>query len=144
MDLLSKLQEDMKAAMKSGQKDRLLIIRTLISEVKNVGIVGTATSPENAVESYGKRLRKSADEYEKLNKPDEATKFKQELTIVEEYLPKKASTEDTARLVDEFLAANTFTKKQLGQAMGQFMKANAGKVDAAQANALLKQKITGK
>jgi uncharacterized protein len=144
MDLLAKLQEDMKAAMKSGQKDRLLIIRMLISDVKNVGIVGTATSPEQAVESYAKRLRKSAEEYEKLGKPEEVAKFKAELAVVEEYMPKKASTEDTARLVEEFLAKNSFTEKQLGQAMGQFMKANAGKVDAAQANALLKQKLAGK
>ena len=34
MDLLSKLQEDMKIAMKAGQKDRLLVIRMLISDVK--------------------------------------------------------------------------------------------------------------
>ena len=144
MDLQSKLTDDMKVAMKAGQKDRLLVIRTLLSEVKNVGIVGTAKSGEEAVESYGKRLRKSAEEYEKLGKPDEAAKFKTELAIVEEYLPKKASTEDTGRHVDEFLAKNAFTEKQLGQAMGMFMKANAGKVDAAAANAMLKERLAGK
>src|SRR5437764_2398563 len=106
MDLQSKLTEDMKVAMKAGQKDRLLIIRTLLSEVKNVGVVGTAKSGEEAIESYAKKLRKSAEEYEKLGKPDTVAQFKSELAIVEEYLPKKASTEDTARLVEEFLAKN--------------------------------------
>lgn len=144
MDLQAKLQEDMKAAMKAGQKDRLLIIRTLLSEVKNVGIVGTATSGEQAIEQYAKKLRKGAEEYEKLGKPDEATRFKNELSIVEEYLPKKASAEDTERLVNEFLAANTFTEKQLGQAMGKFMKEHGSKVDPGAANALLKHKLTGK
>ena len=144
MELLTRLTEDMKVAMKSGQKDRLLIIRTLLSEVKNVGVVGTATSPENAIEQYAKKLRKGAEEYEKLGKADEAAKFKAELTIVGEYLPKKASAADTEKLVDEFLAKNSFSEKQLGQAMGMFMKQNAGKVDAGAANALLKQKLTGK
>src|SRR5947208_7343664 len=101
MDLQSKLTEDMKVAMKAGQKDRLLIIRTLLSEVKNVGVVGTATSGEQAIEQYAKKLRKASEEYEKLGKPDEVAKFKAELTVVEEYLPKKASSEDTAKLVDE-------------------------------------------
>ncbi len=145
MDLLAKLQEDMKAAMKSGQKERLGVIRMPISDVKNVGIVASsAGTPELAVDAYAKRLRKSSEEYEKLGKADEIAKLKAELAIVEEYLPKKASAGDTAKLVDEFLAKNTFTEKQLGQAMGMFMKAHGGQVDGAQANALLKQRLAGK
>jgi uncharacterized protein YqeY len=143
MDLLARLQQDMKTAMKSGQKDRLSVIRMLISDVKNVDLAPKPTTPEQAVESYAKKLRKGAEEYEKLGKPDEVTKLKQELAVVEEFLPKKAGAEETERLVDEFLAANKFTDKQLGQAMGMFMKAHGKNVDPAVANQLLKKKLTG-
>ena len=47
-------------------------------------------------------------------------------------------------MVDEFLSKNTFTEKQFGQAMGAFMKAHGGTVDASAANALLKKKLAGK
>src|SRR5947209_17141294 len=124
MDLKQKLQEDMKAAMKAGQKDRLQVIRMLLSDVKNVDMAPKPTTPEQAVEAYAKKLRKSAEEYEKLNKTAEVNQLKAELAIVEEYLPKKASAEETAKLVEQFLAANSFNEKQVGQAMGAFMKAH--------------------
>ncbi len=144
MEMLAKLQEDMKAAMKSGQKDRLTVIRMLISDVKNVDLNPAKPTPLQAVESYAKKLRKSVEEYEKLGKPDEVAKLKTEIAIVEEYLPKKASAAETEALVDAFLAGKTFTEKQLGQAMGQFMKAHGSQVDPGVANPLLKAKLAGK
>ena len=144
MSLLARLQEDMKTAMKTGQKERLSVLRMLISDVKNIDLQPKKLSEEETVAAYGKKLRKSMEEYEKLNKADEVAQLKKELAVVEEYLPKKASGADTERLVDEFLAANKFTEKEFGKAMGMFMKAHGGAVDAGQANAILKQKLAGK
>ena len=144
MDLQTRLTEDMKAAMKSGQKDRLGVIRMLLSDVKNIDLMPNKPTAEQVVEAYAKKLRKSVEEYEKVNRPDEAAKLKSEIAIVEEYLPKKASPGDTEKLVDEFLSKNTFTEKDFGRAMGMFMKAHGGNVDPGQANQLLKKKLTGK
>ncbi len=144
MELLNRLTDDMKAAMKSGQKDRLGVIRMLLSDVRNIDLMPNKPTAEQAVEGYAKKLRKSMEEYEKVNKPDEVTKLKSELAVVEEYLPKKPSTEDTERFVDEFLAKNSFTEKQVGQAMGAFIKAYGAQVDKARANELLRQKLLGK
>jgi uncharacterized protein YqeY len=143
MDLLARLTEDMKTALKAGQKDRLMVIRMLLSDVKNVDLAPKPTTPEQAVESYAKKLKKSLEEYEKLGKPEEAGKLRQEIAVVKEYLPRKASAEDTERLVSEFLAKNTFTDKQIGQAMGAFMKAHGKDVDPGLANQLLKKKLSG-
>jgi uncharacterized protein len=144
MELLAKLTEDMKTAMKSGAKDRLLVIRMLISEVKNIDLQPTKPTPVQAVEGYAKKLRKSIEEYEKLSKPDEVAKLRTELAIVDEYLPKKLGKEETEKLVDSFLAAGQFTEKQLGQAMGAFMKAHGANVDPGIVNPLLKAKLAGK
>lgn len=144
MELLNRLTEDMKTAMKSGRKDRLGVIRMLLSDVRNIDLMPNKPTAEQVVEAYGKKLRKSMDEYEKIGKPDEVAKLKTELAVVEEYLPKKASAEDTERLVDEFLAQNSFTEKQVGQAMGAFIKAHGAQVDKARANELLRQKLAGK
>jgi uncharacterized protein YqeY len=144
MDLLTKLQDDMKTAMKSGQKDRLQVIRMLISDVKIIDMAPKPTTAEQAVDAYAKKLRKALEEYEKIGKTDEVTKLKFEIGVVEEYLPKKASTEQTAQLVEAFLAQNAFTEKQVGQAMGAFIKAHGSQVDPGKANALIREKLAGK
>ena len=144
MDLRERLQEDMKTAMKSGQKDRLSVIRMLLSDVKNIDLAPKPTTAEEAVAAYGKKLRKGLEEYERLGKDAEVRKLKFEISVVDEYLPRKASSGDTERLVNEFLATNPFTEKQFGQAMGAFMKANAGSVDPALANQLLRTALAGK
>ena len=144
MDLLSRLQEDMKTAMKSGEKDRLSVIRMLISDVKNIDLAPKPTTAEEAVSAYAKKLRKSREEFQKLGKTAEADRLGSEIDVVEQYLPKKASADETARLVDEFLAKHSFTEKQFGQAMGAFMKAHGNQVEAATANQVLRQKLAGK
>ena len=144
MDLQARLTEDMKTAMKSGQKDRLSVIRMVLSDVKNIDLMPNKPTAEQVVSAYGKKLDKSVEEYEKIGKPDEVAKLKAEIAIVDEYLPKKASAGDTEKLVEDFLAANSFTEKQFGQAMGAFMKAHGSNVDPGQANQLLKKKLAGK
>jgi uncharacterized protein len=141
MDLQSRLTEDMKAAMKSGQKDRLQVIRMLLSDVKNIDLMPNKPTAEQVVEAYGKKLRKSVEEYEKLGKPDEVAKLKGEIAVVDEYLPKKLSPEETSTLVDQFLAANTFTAKDMGKAMGAFLKQHGGQVDGATVNKLLRERL---
>jgi hypothetical protein len=144
MDIATKLHEDMKAALKAGQKDRLQVIRMLLSDVKNVDLASKPTTPQQAVEAYAKKLKKSAEEYEKLGRKAEVDQLKAELAIVEEYLPKKASPEETAKLVDTFLASNSFAEKQAGQATGMFMKQHGANVDAGVASGLIRQKLQGK
>lgn len=144
MDLLARLQEDMKTALKSGQKERLSVIRMLLSDVKNIDLAPKPTTAEEAVDAYGKRLKKSLEEFEKLGKPAEVEKLRFEIGVVEEYLPKKASSADTEKLVNDFLAKNSFTEKQFGQAMGAFMRAHGSEVEPGVANSLLKKALAGK
>jgi uncharacterized protein len=144
MDLLTRLTEDMKAAMKSGQKERLSVIRMMLSDVKNIDLDPKKPTAEDAVAAYAKKLRKGLEEFEKVGRPEEAAKLRGEIAIVEEYLPKKASPGETEKLVDAFLAGKSFNEKQLGQAMGAFLKAHGAQVDPAIANQALRRRLTGK
>ena len=142
--LLHRLQEDMKAALKQGDKERLSVIRMLLSDVKNIDLAPKPTTAEDAVAAYAKKLRKSQEEYQKIGKSAEVDKLKFELGVVEGYLPKKASAEETERLVDSFLAQHAYSEKQVGQAMGAFLKAHGGQVDASIVNPMLRKKLAGK
>jgi len=144
MELLARLQEDMKIAMKSGDKPRLQVIRMLISDVKIIDLAPKPITAEETVAAYAKKLRKSQEEFQKLGKTAEVEQLKYELGVVEVYLPKKASPQETERLVNEFLAKNSFGEKQVGQAMGAFMKSHGTQVEAGVANQLIRQKLAGK
>lgn len=144
MSLLTKLQEDMKVAMKSGAKDRLSVIRMLISEVKTIDLKPEKPTEEQAVAAYGKKLQKTIAEYEKLGKPDEVAKLKTELAVVEEYLPKKIGGAELEKLVDAFLAAGSYTEKQAGQAVGAFLKQHGSTVDGGAVNPIIRAKLAGK
>ena len=144
MDLLTRLQDDMKAAMKAGQKDRLGVIRMLLSDVKNIDLDPRKPTAEDAVAAYAKKLRKALEEYEKIGRADEVAKLKAEIAVVDEYLPKKAGREETEKLVESFLAGKSFAPAQVGQAMGAFMKAHGGQVDAGVASQLIKQRLAAK
>jgi hypothetical protein len=102
------------------------------------------TTAQEAVAAYGKKLRKSLEEYEKLGRAKEVEQLKFEIGVVGEYLPKKASPQETQTLVEQFLASHAFGEKQLGQAMGAFMKAHGADVDPGAANAALKSALAGK
>jgi uncharacterized protein len=141
MELLTRLQDDMKTAMKAGDKGRLSVIRMLLSDVRNIDLAPKPTTAEEAVAAYAKKLRKSLDEYQKLGRTAEVDQLKYEIGVVDSYLPKKASPEETEKLVDAFLASQSFTEKQAGQAMGAFMKAHGSEVDASVANQLLRKKL---
>ena len=144
MDLLTQLQTDMKIAMKAGEKDRLTVIRMLISDVKNIDLNPAKPTAEQVVEAYAKKLKKSVEEWQKIGRDAEVATLRSEIAIVESYLPKKASTEETEKLVDAFLAANTYTEKDAGRATGAFMKQQTGLVDAGIASPLIRQKLAGK
>lgn len=144
MTLRERLQDDMKTALKAGEKDRLQVIRMVLSDVKNIDLMPSKPTEQQVVEAYAKKLRKSMEEYEKLGKSNEVNALKFEIGVVEAYLPKKADTAETASLVDAFLAANSFAEKQAGQATGMFMKAHGGQVDPALASKLIREKLAGK
>ena len=144
MSVLAKLQEDMKTAMKAGQKERLTVIRMLISDVKNIDLQTKKLTEVETVAAYAKKLRKSVEEYEKLGRSTEVAQLKSELAVVEEYLPKKASAEETDRLVEAFLANQSFTEKDTGKATGIFMKSHAQQVDPALASAAIRTRLAGR
>jgi hypothetical protein len=141
MQLLTRLQDEMKAALRAGQKERVGVIRMLMSDVKNIDLNPARPTPEQAVEAYTKKLRKSADEFAKVGRADEVTKLNAEIAICEEFLPKKLDEAATRELVVAFLKSTPFDARQAGQATGAFMKQHGGNVDAGLASRLIREQL---
>lgn len=144
MSLLQQLQDDMKAALRAGEKERLQVIRMVLSDVKNIDLMPNKPTELQVVEAYHKKLKKSLAEYEQLGKENEVKQLRFEIGVVEAYLPKKLGESETAELVAAFLNQQAFTEKQAGQATGAFMKAQGANVDPGLASRLIREGLKGK
>ncbi|MGM0578605.1 MAG: GatB/YqeY domain-containing protein [Myxococcota bacterium] len=126
MALRDTLQEDMKAAMKARDRDRLGTIRMLLSEVKNAAIdKGRDLSEDEEISllaTQAKRRRESIESYEKGGRDDLAAKEQAELDVIEEYLPRPLTADEVRDLVLAAIAETGATgKKDMGKVMGRVM-----------------------
>jgi uncharacterized protein len=145
MSLRLQLTDDMKTAMKAGQKERLGTIRLIISEMKKLDV---ATADSKELDDAGiatmmgrmlKQRRDSVDQFEKGGRQDLADKEKAEIAVIEAYLPKQMSDDEAraavAALIAELGAAGP---KDMGRVMGALKTKFAGLMDFGKANGIVK------
>ncbi|HUW82722.1 MAG TPA: GatB/YqeY domain-containing protein [Phycisphaerae bacterium] len=144
MDLRQELSEQMKAALKAGSKQRLSTVRMLLNELKNEDLQsGKRADDVSVLRRYAKRLTRSIEEYQQVGAADRIDGLRQELAIVEEFLPQVMGEQELVEAVDRLLTEHGLTSpKQMGQAMGLLTKAYPGRVDGAKAQQILRAKLT--
>lgn len=144
MGLREKINDDLKTAMKSGDKIRtetLRMLRAQILEFEKSGIGRDMNADDDMkiLLSSVKKRKDSIDLYEKANRNDLVEKEKKELEIVQEYLPKQMSREEAEAIITKIVAeAET---KEFGKLMPLVMKELKGKMDGKIINEILKQKL---
>ncbi|WBT36502.1 GatB/YqeY domain-containing protein [Hyphomicrobium sp. DMF-1] len=142
-----RITQDVKDAMKSGDKARLSTLRLLTAAIKDreVGVGGAAPVEVGDAEVIAilqkmvKQRRESVATYEKAGRTDLADQEKAEITVLEGYLPKQMDEEGTkaavAALVAELGAAGP---KDMGRVMGALKERYAGQMDFGKASGVLK------
>lgn len=144
--LRQKLTDDMKAAMKAGEKDKLATIRLVISEVKKAD-VAVAGQPElddagimSVMNKMLKQRRDSVEQFTNGGRKDLADKETAEIAVIEAYLPKQMSEADSkaaiAALITEVGAAGP---KDMGKVMGALKAKFAGQMDMGKASGWVKE-----
>lgn len=145
--LLQKLQEEMKAAMKSGDKDRLSTIRMLISEIKKVQIdTKKELSDEEIIQilqRYVKQRKEALEQYKKANREDLAQKEEKEIQIVQEFLPQPLSEEELRKIIDETISQlNATSIKDMGKVIKAVMEKVKGRAEGSVVSSLVKEKLS--
>ncbi len=149
MTLSERINEDLKAAMKSGDAIRLTTVRSIRAQLIELSKRGTgnAITPDEEVGALlaaAKKRREAIEMYDKANRKDLAELEQKELAIINEYLPKPMSREEAdavvARIVTETGAA---TAKDLGKVMPLAMKELKGKIDGRVVQELVKARLGG-
>ena len=134
--LEERLEQDMKTALKAGEQARLSTLRMVRSQIllEKKKDVARQTLTEDEVtaviNAYAKKLRESAAEYEKLGRPNEAGKLREELSIVQGYLPQPLTEAEARDLVKQVLAELQLTSiKEFGRAMKEVQARAKGRAD---------------
>ena len=98
-----RITKELKDAMKSKDKLKVSVLRMLLADIINVEKSGKEFKHIDIIRGYAKKLKKAIEEYERLQIKKEVDSCKEELKIVEEFLPKQLSDEELAKLVTELI-----------------------------------------
>ncbi len=147
MNLLERINEDLKEAMKSRDADRLSTLRMIKTALKNKEIDKMAplddTEAMKMLQTLVKQRRDSAEQYLQVGRTDLADKELAEIGLIEAYLPAAVDEATIARLVDEAIAEIGATSpKEMGAVMKAVMAKLAGQpVDGKVINQLVRTKL---
>ena len=148
MGLKEQLNEDMRQAMKSGDKLKLSTIRLLLSEIKYAEIRkrGELSDDETpGVVAREIRRRKEAIEgFTKGNRQDLVDKETQELILLQTYLPEQISPDELERIIKETIEEiEASSPSDLGKVMGSLMPRIRGRADGKLVNRLALEMLEG-
>jgi uncharacterized protein YqeY len=149
MTFLDRINEDLKAAMKSKNPERLSTLRMVKTALKNREIDKMeAITDEEAIkvlQSLVKQRRDSIEQYQKAGRIELAEKEAAEIKIIEEYLPAALDEAAIARVVEETIAeTGASSMKEMGAVMKAVMAKLAGQtVDGKAVNQIVKSKLGG-
>ena len=140
----SRIEQDLKTAMKAGEKRKVATLRLLLANLKNERIQAqrelTAEDVEAAIRRAVKQRKDSIEQYGKGGRQDLVDAETEELAILEGYLPKgmsDAEIEDALRAV--IAEKGLSSSKDVGLAMKELMARHQGRVDGKQAQTIARR-----
>jgi uncharacterized protein len=142
MSLQTQLIEDMKQAMKSGDRTRLDAIRFLRSEIRNYEIDNGEQDDEGVLAIIArqvKQMKESIEEYRKGDREDMAADEELKLAVLQEYLPTQMSDDELRAIVKEVVGKSAGA--QMGPVIGQVMAQVKGKADGGRVSAMVREEL---
>lgn len=148
MSLKQRLTDDMKAAMKAGDKASLGVIRLVNAAIKQKEVDERIELDDAQVagvlDKMVKQRRDSVTQYESANREDLAAIERAEIAVIERYQPAKLGEAEIAAAIDAAIAETGASgPADMGKLMGVLKPKLAGQADMGQVSALVKQKLSG-
>ena len=147
MSLKEKITEDMKSAMRAGEKERLATIRMILAAVKQREVDERIQLDDGqvlaAVEKMIKQRKEAIVQFESGGRADLVAKESAEIAILQAYLPAQLSEAEIGSLIAAAIASTGASSiKDMGKVMGVVKAQAQGKVDMGKVSALIKQKLS--
>lgn len=147
METLKELiTEQMKAAMRAKEKERLGVIRLIQADIKRREVDERIELEDNDViailSKMVKQRRESIAQYEKGNRQDLVDKEQAEIEVINEFLPAALSPEEINAAIESAISeAGASSIKDMGKIMGILRDKLAGRADMSEVSALIKQRL---
>ena len=140
--LFDKLQSDLTAARKAQDKPLTLLLGTLVSDLKNRQLeVNRALTDDDVVDVLRKgikRRRESVEMYVKGGREDLAAKEREEVVVIERYLPAQVSDDEIRAAVRAAIAAGA---TNMGAVMGKVVPQFKGRAEGGTINAIVREEL---
>jgi uncharacterized protein YqeY len=148
MSLKARLTDDMKTAMKAGEKDRLGVIRLVNAAIKqrevDERIVLDDAQVLAVLEKMLKQRKDSVTQYESAGREDLAVVERYEIGVIQAYLPAQLSAAEVEAIVAKAIAdSGASSATDMGKVVGLVKPQVAGRADMGQISQLIKQKLAG-
>jgi uncharacterized protein YqeY len=148
MTLRERLNEEIKAAMKAREAQKLAALRLMLAAVKQREVDERITLDDAAVvavvEKMIKQRKDSIAQYEKASRQDLADKEKFEISVIESYLPQQLSQGEIDQIVADAIAATgAQSAADMGKVMGVVKPKLAGRADMGKVSGLVKARLSG-
>jgi uncharacterized protein len=148
MPLKDRITEDMKNAMRSGEKERLATIRLILSGIKQREVDERITLDDSqvvaVVEKMIKQRKEAIAQFEAGGRADLVAKESAEITVLQAYLPEQLSDAELDALIAEAIASTGAASiKDMGKVMGVVKSKAQGRADMAAVGTRIKQKLSG-
>ncbi len=146
MSLKGKITDDMKSAMKAGEKDRLKAVRLILAAIKQIEVDKRVELDDAAVlsilDKMVKQRRDSVEQFQKGGRDDLVNIELAEIAVIETYLPEQLSDADLDSLIDEVITATGAESiRDMGKVMGQIKSKAAGRADMGAVGAKVKARL---
>ena len=147
-ELKSRITEDMKTAMRGGDKARLGVIRMLQAAIKQREVDERIELDDAAivaiVEKMIKQRRDSIQQFNDGGRPELAEQEAFEIEQIKDYMPQPLSEEALAAMIEQAIAeTGAESAKDMGKVMGWIKPKAAGKTDMGKLSGLIKAKLAG-
>ena len=144
MKLLDRITKDMYISMKAGDKTKANTLRSAIAKLKDKYISSrkdlSIQDELNVIKTLAKQRKESFEIFTKSNRVDLADKEKLELRILNKYLPRIMSKDESKRLIQNIISEIGATNlSEMGKVMPLVIKRGEGKIDGKLANSILRE-----
>ena len=145
--MLDQLQEELKIAMKAGERAKMMGLRNIIGKIKAAQIdKGETLTDEESLKilkTAAKQLKESIDQYQKGGRDDLAEKEAFELTLLEKYLPEQLSEEQIRQTVKNIVKnTGAGSMQDMGKVMGATMQELAGSADGKIVQKIVQEELS--
>jgi uncharacterized protein YqeY len=146
MSLKGQITEDMKSAMKAGNKDRLKAVRLMLAAIKQIEVDKRIELDDAGVlaviTKMVKQRRDSIEQFEKGNREDLANIERNEIAVLDEYLPEQLGASELVEMVDEVIrTTGAESIRDMGKVMAQIKAKAAGRADMGAVSATVKERL---